>query len=41
VNPGLARALRPVDSLAPELRGILLQPLDAVSTVDGALAAKP
>lgn len=41
VNPGLARTLRPVDSLAPELRGVLLQPLDAASSIDGALAAKP
>jgi murein DD-endopeptidase MepM/ murein hydrolase activator NlpD len=35
VNPGLSRNLRPVDSLAPEMKQILLVPLDAASSVDG------
>ncbi len=35
VNPGLSRHLRPVDSLPPEIRQLILVPLDASSSVDG------
>ncbi|MFA6233395.1 MAG: M23 family metallopeptidase, partial [Bacteroidota bacterium] len=34
VNPGLSRNLRPVDSLPPEMRQLILVPLDASSSVD-------
>ena len=38
VNPGLSRNLRPVDSIPPEMRQLILQPLDASSSVDGRFA---
>ncbi|MBR9978311.1 MAG: M23 family metallopeptidase [Bacteroidetes bacterium] len=34
VNPGLSPNLRPVDSLPPEIRQLMLVPLDATSSVD-------
>jgi hypothetical protein len=40
VNPGLSRNLRPVDSLPPEIRGLMLVPLDAASSIDGQWEAK-
>ncbi len=41
VNPGLSKNLRPVDSLAPEIKGVMLVPLDAGATVDGQWTSKP
>ena len=35
VNPGLAKQLRPVDSIAPEPRQLCFSPLDASSSVNG------
>ena len=35
VNPGLSANLRPVDSIPPEMKQVLLQPMDARSSVDG------
>ncbi|MBL0176733.1 MAG: M23 family metallopeptidase [Ignavibacteria bacterium] len=35
VNPGLARHLRPLDSIAPEPRQLCFMPMDARSTVNG------
>jgi hypothetical protein len=40
VNPGLSRHLRPVDSLPPEVKSIMLVPLDAGATIDGKWAPK-
>ncbi|MCZ7555155.1 MAG: M23 family metallopeptidase [Bacteroidia bacterium] len=40
VNPGLSRHLRPVDSLPPEVKGIMLVPLDAGATIDGKWTSK-
>ncbi|MBE0644025.1 MAG: M23 family metallopeptidase [Bacteroidetes bacterium] len=34
VNPGLSKHLRPVDSLPPEMKQLMLVPLDAASSVD-------
>jgi len=34
VNPGLSRNLRPVDSLPPEIRQLMLVPLDASSSIN-------
>jgi hypothetical protein len=34
VNPGLSPNLRPVDSLPPEIRQLMLVPLDATSSID-------
>ncbi|MFZ1729890.1 MAG: M23 family metallopeptidase [Bacteroidota bacterium] len=34
VNPGLSKNLRPADSLPPELRQLILLPLDASSSID-------
>jgi hypothetical protein len=34
VNPGLSRNLRPVDTLPPEMKQLMLVPLDAGSSVD-------
>lgn len=35
VNPGLSRNLRPRDSIPPEMKQLMLLPLDAMSSVDG------
>ena len=35
VNPGLSPHLRPVDSIPPEMKQLMLQPMDATSSVDG------
>ncbi|MBR9974492.1 MAG: M23 family metallopeptidase, partial [Bacteroidetes bacterium] len=35
VNPGLSPHLRPLDSIPPEMKQLMLQPMDAASSIDG------